>query len=91
MTTADNLKELNMALARAGQAVESVSGSDAVTVRELIGRFQGRQGMYLLQTGPGFTRRHLAPSQSPLAPRVLHFANTYEPDDDDSAVPDGDD
>lgn len=51
---------------------------DAATVRELIGRFQGRRGMYFLQTGPGFTRRQLAPSQTPLAPRVLHFADTYE-------------
>ncbi|MGB5112338.1 MAG: hypothetical protein WBO08_12310 [Mycobacterium sp.] len=50
---------------------------DAATVRELIGRFQGRRGMYFLQTGPGFTRRQLAPSQTPLAPRVLHFADTY--------------
>lgn len=50
---------------------------DAATVRELIGRFQGRCGMYFLQTSPGFTRRRLAPSQSPLAPRVLHFAETY--------------
>jgi hypothetical protein len=52
------------------------------------------EGMYFLQTGPGFTRRQLAPSQSPLAPRVLHFADTYEPDndsDDDSAIVDGDD
>jgi len=53
---------------------------DAATVRELIGRFQGGRGMYLLQTGPGFTRRRLAPSQSPLAPRVLHFADTYGAD-----------
>jgi hypothetical protein len=53
---------------------------DAATVRELIGRFQGRRGMYFLQTGPGFTRRRLAPSQSPLAPRVLHFADTYGAD-----------
>ena len=50
---------------------------DAATVRELIGRFQGRRGMYFLQAGPGFTRRQLAPSQTPLAPRVLHFADTY--------------
>ena len=53
---------------------------DAATVRELIGRFQGRRGMYFLQAGPGFTRRRLAPSQSPLAPRVLHFADTYGAD-----------
>jgi hypothetical protein len=36
--------------------------------------------MYFLQTGPGFTRRRLAPPTTPLAPRVLHFAETYEPD-----------
>lgn len=51
---------------------------DAATVRELIGRFEGRRGMYFLQTGPGFTRRQLAPSQTPLAPRVLQFAYMYE-------------
>jgi hypothetical protein len=54
---------------------------DAATVRKLISRFQGRRGMYFLQTGPGFTRRQLVPSQSALAPRVLHFAETYEADD----------
>lgn len=54
---------------------------DAATVRELIGRFQGRRGMYFLQTGPGFTRRRLAPPQTPLAPRVLHFADTFDPQD----------
>lgn len=53
---------------------------DAAMVRELIGRFQGRRGMYFLQNGPGFARRRLAPSQSPLAPRVLHFADTFEAD-----------
>ena len=31
---------------------------DAATVREMIGRFEGREGMYFLQTGPGFTRRN---------------------------------
>jgi hypothetical protein len=30
---------------------------DAATVKELIGRFEGRQGLYVLQNGPGFTRR----------------------------------
>ncbi|CPS19921.1 hypothetical protein [Mycobacteroides abscessus] len=53
--------------------------NDAATVRELIARFEGRQGMYFLQNGPGFTRRRLAPQTMPLAPRVLHFAETYEP------------
>lgn len=62
---------------------------DAATVRELIGRFEGRRGLYFLQTGPGFTRRRLAPPQMQLVPRVLHFADTYEPDA--STVVDGDD
>ena len=53
---------------------------DAATVRDLIGRFEGRPGMYALQTGPGFTRRQLAPSHSPLAPRVLSFADNYQAD-----------
>ena len=52
---------------------------DAETVRELIGRFNGRQEMYALQTGPGFTRRLRTPSFSPLDPRVLAFAEQYEP------------
>ena len=54
--------------------------NDAATVRELIARFEGRQGMYFLQTGPGFTRRRLAPPTTALAPRVLHFAESHEPD-----------
>jgi hypothetical protein len=33
---------------------------DAAMVKHLIGRFNGRQGLYALQTGPGFTQR-LAP------------------------------
>jgi hypothetical protein len=52
---------------------------DVETVRDLIGRFNGRQGMYALQTGPGFTRRLRTPSFSPLDPRVLAFAEQYEP------------
>lgn len=69
------------------------TAEDAATVRELIGRYEGRQGAYFLQTGPGFTRRRLAPPQMPLEPRVLGFADTYEPDDgaDDADAPgDGD-
>jgi hypothetical protein len=63
----------------------------AATVRELVGRYEGRQGGYFLQSGPGFTRRRLAPPQVPLEPRVLHFADTYEPDDEDEGAPeDGD-
>jgi hypothetical protein len=47
---------------------------DAATVRELIGRYEGRRGAYYLQTGPGFTRRLMAPPMTDLEPRVLHFA-----------------
>jgi hypothetical protein len=47
---------------------------DAATVRELVGRYEGRQGAYYLQTGPGFTRRTMAPPMTELEPRVLHFA-----------------
>lgn len=50
---------------------------DVVTVRELIGQFGGRQGGYFLQGGPGFTRRRLAPSLLPPAPRVLSFGAGY--------------
>jgi hypothetical protein len=64
------------------------TAEDAATVRELIGRFEGREGAYFLQTGPGFTRRRLAPPQMQLEPRVLYFADTYEPDDDDGDVGD---
>lgn len=61
---------------------------DVATVKELLGRFNGRRGLHALQDGPGFTRRKQSPPISPLAPRVLHFVSTYEPDeasDDDSA------
>lgn len=51
---------------------------DVSTVRELIGRFNGRRGLYALQTGPGFTRRLRIPSYSQLDPRVLSFADQYE-------------
>ena len=54
------------------------AAEDAATVRELIGRFEGRQGAYYLQTGPGFTRRRLAPPQMLLEPRVLAFADSYQ-------------
>ncbi|MET4432086.1 hypothetical protein [Mycolicibacterium sp. 624] len=51
---------------------------DTATVRELIKRFNGRRGLYALQTGPGFTRRYHTPSLSQLDPRVLSFADQYE-------------
>jgi len=53
---------------------------DAATLKELIGRFEGRQGLYAMQTGPGFTRRLGVPSFHRLAPRVLLFAENYQVD-----------
>jgi hypothetical protein len=53
---------------------------DAATVKELIGRFNGSQGLYALQNGAGFTRRTMLPPLHRLAPRVLHFADTYQAD-----------
>jgi hypothetical protein len=52
--------------------------SDAATVKELIGRFNGRRGLYALQTGPGFTRRLGLRPIHRLAPRVLAFADNYQ-------------
>lgn len=51
---------------------------DVTTVKELIGRFNGRRGMYAMQTGPGFTRRLGIPPFQRLAPRVLAFADGYQ-------------
>ncbi|MGK8502844.1 hypothetical protein [Nocardia asiatica] len=53
------------------------TAEDAATVKELISRFNGRRGLYALQTGPGFTRRLRMPPYMPLAPRVLAFADNY--------------
>jgi hypothetical protein len=67
---------------------------DVATVGELLSRFPGRQGLHTLQNGPSFTRRNPWPPISPLAPRVLQFVATFEPDEDsgeDSAVGVGDD
>jgi len=44
---------------------------------ELIGRFEGREGLYALQSGPGFTRRLGLPPFHRLAARVLAFADNY--------------
>jgi hypothetical protein len=52
---------------------------DVAIVKQLIGRFNGRQGLYALQTGPGFTQRLRLPPFRPLARRVLAFAENYEP------------
>lgn len=51
---------------------------DVATIKELVGRFNGRQGKYYLKTGPGGTRRNPLPPLHGLKPRVLHFAATYQ-------------
>jgi len=50
---------------------------DAATIKELIGRFNGRRGLYALQIGTGFTRRLWVPPYMAVAPRVLAFADNY--------------
>ncbi|OBJ61285.1 hypothetical protein [Mycobacterium sp. 1423905.2] len=59
------------------------AAEDAATVRELVQRFEGRRGAYYLQTGPGFTRRLMAPPMMELEPRVLYLADTYQSDDNE--------
>lgn len=55
------------------------AGQDAATVREFLARYpEGVQGYRALQNGPGFTRRNLCPNLSPLAPRVLAFADSFQ-------------
>jgi hypothetical protein len=54
---------------------------DVATVRELLSQYPTAQGLHALQNGPGFTRRNLWPPISPLAPRVLQFVSTYEPEE----------
>jgi hypothetical protein len=56
---------------------------DVATVRELLSRYPGTQGLHALQSSPGFTRRNLWPNMTPLAPRVLGFAANYEPGAED--------
>lgn len=54
---------------------------DVEVVKELISRFEGREGMYAMQTGPGFTQRLRLPPFSPLMSHVLSFADEYQPSD----------
>lgn len=54
------------------------AGEDAATVRELLSRYPHPQGLHALQNGPGFTRRNPWPNMSPLAPRVLQFAVSFQ-------------
>lgn len=51
---------------------------DSGVVKELIGRFNGKKGLYALQSGPGFTHRRRVPPFHRLAPRVLLFAHTVK-------------
>lgn len=51
---------------------------DVEVVKELIGRFEGRQGMYAMSTGPGFTRQGRTLRFSPLSTDVLAFADNYD-------------
>jgi len=55
------------------------AGKDAATVREFLARYpEGAQGQRALQNGPDFTRRNMCPPLSPLAPRVLAFADSFQ-------------
>jgi hypothetical protein len=55
------------------------AGEDAATVREFLARYpEGTQGQRALQDGPGFTRRNMCPKMTPLAPRVLAFAASFQ-------------
>lgn len=74
----DMIKAVQPLMGRVQEMLDKVLypnvAKDAATVRELVGRYEGRRGAYYLQTGPGFTRRLMAPSMTELEPRVLHFA-----------------
>lgn len=80
----DMIKDLQPAFGPLQDEIDAIMypaaevAEDAATVRELIKRFNGRRGLYALQTGPGFTRRFRTPSFSQLDPRVLSFADQYE-------------
>lgn len=55
------------------------AGVDAATIREFLARYpEGAEGYRALQNGPGFTRRNMCPPLSPLAPRVLAFADGFQ-------------
>ncbi|WP_433202809.1 hypothetical protein ACQP1G_12935 [Nocardia sp. CA-107356] len=50
---------------------------DAAIVSELVARFDGREGMYALQLGPGFSRSTRIPPYRQLSPVVLSYAERY--------------
>jgi hypothetical protein len=74
-------KEAMPALGKLQDVIDKVlfptAAEDAQTVRQLISRFDGRKGLYALQLGLGFTESTRIPPYSPLAPRVLAFADGY--------------
>jgi len=78
----DMIKALQPEMGQLQEKLDAIlypnAAADAATVRELIGRFEGRQGIYALQNGPGFTRRTMLPPLHRLAPRVLAFADQYQ-------------
>ncbi|MGW5517788.1 hypothetical protein [Nocardia africana] len=78
----DMIKTIQPIMGELQQKLDAIlypdTAGDAATVKELISRFNGRRGLYALQTGPGFTRRVRVPPYMPLAPRVLHFADSYD-------------
>lgn len=66
------------------------AGEDAATVREFLARYpEGVQGQRALQNGPGFTRLKMCPPLSPLAPRVLAFADSFQGWEDPEEEGDG--
>ncbi|MFC8313788.1 hypothetical protein ACFUEJ_09210 [Gordonia sp. NPDC057258] len=50
---------------------------DVATVKDLVDRFEGKEGLYALQSGLGFTRKVPVPPYILLAPRVLTYASNY--------------
>ncbi|MFC9355177.1 hypothetical protein ACFTZB_01140 [Rhodococcus sp. NPDC057014] len=62
------------------------TSEDAAIVRELIGRFEGREGMYALQLGPGFTKAVRVPPYQLLSPKVLTFAEQLSVDTAEQAT-----
>jgi hypothetical protein len=78
----DMIKALQPLMGQLQEKLDAIlyphAADDAATVRELIGRFEGRRGIYALQNGPGFTRRTMLPPLHRLAPRVLAFADQYQ-------------
>ncbi|MFQ6226650.1 hypothetical protein [Nocardia sp. NPDC002869] len=78
-------KEAMPALAEVQEQLDDIlhpeTAEDAAVVRELIGRFDGRTGLYALQTGLGFTRRVPIPPHRLLSAKVLNFAERYRSSD----------